>query len=162
MEGEDIYSYFGDIWLHSAKNPAEKEFLFSFRHYAKVLISPDEKWLVIKHRLGFAMIDAILFKNVDGLKYKEVKYLNHMAWTLFRDTHKQYKLNEFIDTYVEAMEWSSDSKSILIQVNRHDENSPKDTEPWYCIYDLTTDKMSLDFKRVFNRNTYQPSVNDKD
>ncbi|MBF0487681.1 MAG: hypothetical protein HQK98_05915 [Nitrospirae bacterium] len=32
---------------------------------------------------------------------------------------------------------------------------PKALEPWFCVYDVTTRKMTLDFS-VFNRDTYHP------
>ncbi|MEO5359710.1 MAG: hypothetical protein H7843_04605 [Nitrospirota bacterium] len=122
-----------------------------------MLISPDEKWLVINHKLGPSRIDALLFQKLNGLKYKEIKLLNPLAWAIFKKAHKQYKLPEFAHTYVEAVLWSSDSKSVMLQVYGHDNNSPQATEPWYCIYDLTTGKMTLDLNRVFNRDTYHPN-----
>ncbi|MEO5359706.1 MAG: hypothetical protein H7843_04585 [Nitrospirota bacterium] len=127
-----------------------------------MLISPDENWIVINYRVGSTDTDALLFQKIKGLEYEEVEYLNTKAWNLFRKTHKQYKIPEFGHSYTEAVRWSSDSKSILLYIYGHDDDSPKKLEPWFCIYDLTTGKMTLDFNRVFNRDTYHPNGKAKD
>ncbi|MEO5359708.1 MAG: hypothetical protein H7843_04595 [Nitrospirota bacterium] len=145
----------GDIWLYSTEDRSKKEFLFSFSRDAEVLISPDEKWLVINHTLEIKGAEAILFKKIKDLKYQRVKLLNPMAWALLKKTHKQ--IPGFGHSYTEALHWSSDSKSLMIELYGYDDKSQKALEPWYCIYDLTTGKMTLDFNRVFNRNTYHPN-----
>ncbi|WP_420265504.1 hypothetical protein [Candidatus Magnetominusculus dajiuhuensis] len=147
----------GDIWLYSKKNPSKKALLFSYERDADVLISPDEKWLVINYRAGCNVTDANLYKQIKDLKYEYVTSLNDFAWDLFRVTHKQYKIPDFFHNYAEAVLWSSDSKSVMIEIYGHDDISPKKLEPWYCIYDLTTGKMTLDFNRIFNRDTYHPN-----
>ncbi|MBF0554183.1 MAG: hypothetical protein HQK96_06430 [Nitrospirae bacterium] len=147
----------GDIWLYSKKNPSKKALLFSYERDADVLISPDEKWLIINYRAGTTDTDALLFKKVKDLEYEEIDYLNDKAWDLFRKTHRQYKIPQFGHSYAEAVLWSSDSKSVMIEIYGHDDLSQKNLEPWYCIYDLTTGKMTLDFNRVFNRDTYHPN-----
>ncbi|MEO5359405.1 MAG: hypothetical protein H7843_03030 [Nitrospirota bacterium] len=154
--GESLDDNSADIWLYSAKNPSKKLLLYSYERDADVLISPNEKWLVINYRYGSDVTDAILFKKAKGLKYDEKKYLNTLAWRLFRKMHKQYEIPEFGHNYTEAVLWSSDSKSVMVEIYGHDDLSPKALEPWFCIYDVTTGKMSLDFNRVFNRDTYHP------
>ncbi|MBF0516406.1 MAG: hypothetical protein HQK97_04685 [Nitrospirae bacterium] len=42
----------------------------------------------------------------------------------------------------------------MLRTYGHDDMSPKALEPWFCIYDVTTGEMSLDFNRIFNRDTY--------
>ncbi|MEO5359705.1 MAG: hypothetical protein H7843_04580 [Nitrospirota bacterium] len=147
----------GDIWLYSKNNPSKKALLFSYERDADVLISPDEKWLVINYRAGTTDTDALLYKNAKGLEYEVSELLNDKAWDLFRKTHKQYKIPDFGHSYAEAVRWSSDSKSILLYIYGHDDLSPKTLEPWFCVYDLTTGKMTLDFNRIFNRDTYHPN-----
>ncbi|MBF0457737.1 MAG: hypothetical protein HQK99_07565 [Nitrospirae bacterium] len=154
VDGYDGFS--GDIWLYSKKDPSKKTLLFSYERDADVIISPDEKWLIINYRAGTTDTDALLFQKVKGLEYKETKMLNDMAWDLFRKTHKQYQIPQFGHSYAEAVLWSSDSKSVMIQIYGHDDDSLKALEPWYCIYDLTTGKMTLDFN-VLNRDTYHPN-----
>ncbi|MCG6552177.1 MAG: hypothetical protein L7F77_07605 [Candidatus Magnetominusculus sp. LBB02] len=156
VDSEDS-SHSGDIWLYSAKDPSQKALLFSYERDADVLFSPDEKWLVINYRVRADESDALLFKRVNGLKYKETTFLNPLAWRFFKNKHKQYTLPAFNNNYVEAVQWSSDSKSLMVQVYGHDNNSPAASEPWYCLYDLTTGKMTLDFNRVFNRDTFHPN-----
>ncbi|MBF0459124.1 MAG: hypothetical protein HQK99_14635 [Nitrospirae bacterium] len=155
----------GDIWLFSAKNPSDRELLYSYERDASVLISPDEKWLVINDRSGTTDTDPLLYKRVKGLKYEEIENLYMKAWELFEKTHKKYKTHVFKrykrntillygHSYAEAVRWSSDSKSVLIEIYGHHDETPERLEPWYCIYDLTTGKMTLDFNRVFNRDTF--------
>ncbi|MBF0554182.1 MAG: hypothetical protein HQK96_06425 [Nitrospirae bacterium] len=155
--GEHPDDFYWDIWLYSRKNPSKKALLFSYERDADVLISSDEKWLVINYRVGTTDTDALLFKKVKDLEYEEIDYLNDKAWNLFRKTHRKYKIPQFGHSYVEAVLWSSDSKSVMLEIYGHDDLSPKRLEPWYCIYDLTAGKMTLDFDRVFNRDTYHPN-----
>lgn len=145
-----------EVWLYSTKNPAKKSLLYSYERDADVLFSHDEKWLVLNNGYGSDGTEAILFKKVNGLEYKPLKLLTEMAWDLFRKTHKQYQIPQFGHSYAEAVLWSSDSKSVMIQIYGHDDDSLKALEPWYCIYDLTTGKMTLDFN-VLNRDTYHPN-----
>ncbi|MBF0459081.1 MAG: hypothetical protein HQK99_14420 [Nitrospirae bacterium] len=158
----------GDIWLYSAKNPSKGEFLCSYEIDADVQFSYDEKWLVLNHNYGSDKTDAILFKKVKGLQYEEVKLLTYFAWELFEKTHKKYKVHVFKrykrntiplygHSYAKAVRWSSDSKSVLIEIYGHHDETPERLEPWYCIYDVTTGKMTLDFNRVFNRDTFHPN-----
>ncbi|MCG6552174.1 MAG: hypothetical protein L7F77_07590, partial [Candidatus Magnetominusculus sp. LBB02] len=133
----------GEIWLYSKKNPSKKELLFSYERDADALISPDEKWLVINNRAGNNVTDAGLYRQVKGLKYKFATSLNEYAWELFRKTHKRYKIPDFFHNYVEAVLWSSDSKSVMITICGNDDISPMKLEPWYCIYDLKKEEMTL-------------------
>lgn len=155
-DGDDICPR-GDIWLYSKDHPSKKALLFSYERDADILISPDEKWIVINHRVGNNITELILFKKVKGLKYERIAWIDVLAWNLFRKTHSQYKIPEFFHNYTEAVRWSSDSKSVLIYIYGHDDETPKKLEPWYCVYDVTTDAMTLDFNRVFNRDAYHPN-----
>ncbi|MBF0458036.1 MAG: hypothetical protein HQK99_09095 [Nitrospirae bacterium] len=45
----------------------------------------------------------------------------------------------------------------MIEIYGHHDEIPVRLEPWYCIYDVTTGKMTLNFNRVFNRDTFHPN-----
>ncbi|MEO5359404.1 MAG: hypothetical protein H7843_03025 [Nitrospirota bacterium] len=154
--GESIDDNSADIWLYSAKHPSKRAMLYSYDGDANVLFSHNEKWLVLNHRYGSDGTNAILFKKIKGLKYEQITSLNDFVWDLFKKTHKQYKIPEFDHSYTYAVFWSSDSKSVMLRTYGHDDLSPTMLDPWFCIYDVTTGKMSLDFNRVFNRDTYHP------
>ncbi|MBF0459080.1 MAG: hypothetical protein HQK99_14415 [Nitrospirae bacterium] len=175
--GDIIVKHFSDdksdimkseVWLYSANNPSKKVFLYSYDIYARILFSHDEKWLVLNNMYGSSGKDAILFREVEGLKYEEIENLYDKAWELFEKTHKKYKAHVFKKykrnlipfndhSYAEAVLWSSDSKSVLIEIYGHHDEIPVRLEPWYCIYDVTTGKMTLDFNSVFNRDTFHPN-----
>ncbi|MCG6552175.1 MAG: hypothetical protein L7F77_07595, partial [Candidatus Magnetominusculus sp. LBB02] len=138
---EDITN--SEVWLYSAKNPSKKFRLYSYEVDATVIFSDDEKWLVLNHRSGSNEASAILFKKDTGLKYEIIIVLNELAWDLFRKTHKRYKIPDFFHSYTKAVLWSSDSKSILLEIYGHDDATPKELEPWYCIYDLKKEEMTL-------------------
>ncbi|MBF0319294.1 MAG: hypothetical protein HQL01_05775 [Nitrospirae bacterium] len=153
---DDNWTVNSEVWLYSAKNPSKKLWLYSYERDAEVLFSPNEKWLALNHRYGCDGTDAILFKQVKGLKYEPIIGLSDLAWAFFIKTHRKYKIPHFDHCYTEAVRWSSDSKSVMLQTYGHDDMSPKKLDPWYCIYDLKTKKMTLDFS-VFNRDTYHPN-----
>ncbi|MCG6552176.1 MAG: hypothetical protein L7F77_07600 [Candidatus Magnetominusculus sp. LBB02] len=155
--GELLEDNSGDIWLYSKENPLKKAFLFSYERDADVIISPDEKWIAINYRYGCDGTSIILFKRIKGLKYEIDTWLTQFAWDFFRKKYKRHIIPEFGHSYAEAVLWSSDSKSVLIFIKGHDDDSPMKLEPWYCIYDLKKEEMTLDFNRVFNRDTYHPN-----
>ncbi|MCG6551986.1 MAG: hypothetical protein L7F77_06635 [Candidatus Magnetominusculus sp. LBB02] len=163
--GDIIVKHFSDyekdvmnseVWLYSVADPSKKAFLYSYLISARIIFSHDEKWLVLNNRYGSDGNEAILFKQVKGLKYELITSLDDLAWDFFKKTNRQYKIPIFDHSYTYAVQWSSDSRSVMLKTFGHDDLSPKTLEPWYCIYDVTTGKMSLDLNRVFNRDTYHP------
>ena len=161
----DKEKFFGKsfkIVLSSLADPLRKELLFEYDRIATATLSPNGKWIVINDRPYRGHCEPRLFKQQAGLKFAEVKgaKIHGKAVDLFI---RHNKLSPAIrksmtgegDCIVESLDWADDSNSLLLRISKGRTGEPVWIWNWHCIYDLKTQKASLDLN-ILNRGSILP------
>ncbi len=127
------------IFLMETTGHSKPIFLVSYRRNAKVLFSPNERWLVLNDNLGSNISQVRLFKRDQGLHYQEVADapLHAVVWTLFERRVPAGRV-DYVHTYTDVICWGPASDSLLIEI-RADGILLKDKlfeqfGPWRCVY----------------------------
>ena len=123
--------------------------------------SPNEEWIIINDRPIRGQCEPRLFHRVKGLKFAEVgeAKVRERAIDFFV---QQNKLPASIrksmigegDCFVEAYQWADDSNSFLVRMSKQRTNEPIWINDWYCIYDIRSQKVSLDLSAL-NRDAFK-------
>ncbi len=140
-----------EIWLATKKGAADQALLYAHERHADVLMSPDERWLVINDHAGSNVSEALLLRRVEGIRYSEVKEaeISAKAWRLFAQRRGLAKPPRYSHDYTNAIRWGSDSKAFLASVEGHDPidgngREPEAVDPWLFVFDATALRPSLD------------------
>ena len=159
----DSKKFFGKsfkIVLSSIANPSYKELLLEYDRDATATLSPNGRWIVVNDRPGRGYCEPRLFKQQHGLKFIEVKdakiqekAVNLLVRlnTLSRDIRKSM----IGDCIVESQTWADDSNSLLLRVSMGRTGEPIWIWNWWCVYDLTTQKTTIDLD-ILNRGSILP------
>lgn len=137
-----------EVWLKSIEDTLSPVFLYEFSRDAKVMVSPDEQWLIINNHMGSDISEVILFRKTTDLKFTELKTRNisRKSWQFFCRKNKITNLT-FHHQYVECMMWSSDSRYLLLKLSGY-ENDSNYADSWLCIYDIEKDSFSTDLSQM--------------
>lgn len=126
---------------------------------AKVLFSPDEKWIALNEDMDPGFSGVFLFRLGKGGRYGQVgnAHISARSWALIRRTTPALKTAPFNRRYAEAVNWSGDSRDILIRIYAEDSNTLEGLDDWYCVFDTTKLKVSLDLAPL-NKGKYHEAV----
>ncbi len=138
------------IWLVSASDPGKRRLLFIHHRAADVIFSEDEKWLVINDRSGSSLANLLLYRRKAELEYEKVDDLTSAAWAFFEKRQGKF---HFDHSYVEALRWAETSPPVLFLCLSGHMDSRNYTSEWYCLYNISTRKFSLNFARHNRRVT---------
>lgn len=147
------------ILISALSNRARKAVLFTYDRAAIPFSSADEKWIVINDRPARGDCIPRLFRRNGSVHFAEVKnadihtkvrdyFLRRTR--LSRSARKSVIEGQF---YVEAEQWSEDSKSLLIRISKETTGEPLYIRDWYCIYEIPTGTVTEDLS-IFNRGAY--------
>lgn len=138
------------IYLLDPKKPKERHPLCEFERDAEVVFSPDASWIAVNDLAGSSESYIRVFKRADRMVYTEVREdIGNSAWKLLATEHKIPYPVELIHAYAKAVQWSSNSKALLVSLSGHNDIN-QHVDNWLCVYDLRTHVSSLDL-RNFNR-----------
>ncbi|MGE5363342.1 MAG: hypothetical protein ACM3SM_04365 [Bacteroidota bacterium] len=137
-----------EVWLKSIEDTLSPVFLYEFSRDAKVMVSPDEQWLIINNHMGSDISEVILFRKTTALKFTELKTRNisGKSWQFFCRKNKITELT-FHHQYAECLMWSSDSRYLLLKLSGY-ENGSNYADSWLCIYDIEKDAFSTDLSQM--------------
>jgi len=146
-----------EIWLAAKNKPSDRELLYKFERGADVLISPDEQWLVVNDHMTSDESEVVLFKRGQGISFAEAKgaQIGPKAWNLFAKENQLAKPPGYDHQYVEAIQWSSNSRTFLLSISGHggEGDGKYHLDPWFCVYDVTTRQPTLNFK-LMNQDAF--------
>ena len=168
-----------EVWIVSAKDPAQRERLPDF--YEKsgsailhgVSISPDENWIVVAQHYGSHMNSTFLLHRTEGLKFAHMfnNTLDREAWRFFSKIEGVPLAK--IDAYKEpatplapasVYDWSNDSGRVLLGLSggltgKEDdvyyaaEHKQPGVDSWFFYYNTRTQKFEVTEKlRKANKN----------
>lgn len=147
------------IVLSSLADPSKKELLLEYERGATATLSPNGKWIVVNDRPTRGHCEPRLFKQQEGLKFTEVESakIREKAIDLFVQHNnsppaiRKSMIGEG-DCIVESLDWADDSNSLLLRVHKGKTGEPIWIWSWRCIYDLKTQKATLDLN-ILNRGS---------
>ena len=150
------------IVLSSLADPSQKELLFEYERYATATLSPNGKWIVINDRPGRGYCEPRLFKQDHGIKFTEVKNakIHEKAVDLLIKHNKlstvvRKSMIEEGECIVESQDWADDSNALLLRLSMGRTGEPIWIWNWWCLYDLSTEKVTLDLNTM-NRDSILP------
>jgi hypothetical protein len=160
----DSSIYSGQIWLSDAKNQNNRVLLMSYPRESydshDFIFSPDEAHLAVNSQILSDHASVSLVKRKTSLKYEFIASLgdhddNDPIWKYFDSVvgpYKGQKVSDDLDhIYARAVCWSEDGSALLLTLSGAYCEYLKLLN-WYCVYDLTTKKPTLDLN-CMNRNT---------
>jgi len=164
----DKEKFFGKsfkIVLSSLADPSRKRLLFEYERAATATISPNGKWIVVNDCSGRGYCEPRLFKQQEGLKFIEVKgaKISEKAIDLFIQHNnlspaiRKSMIGSEGECIVESLVWADDSNSMLLRVSMGRTGEPIWIWSWRCIYDLKTQKATLDLN-ILNRGSILPGM----
>lgn len=146
-----------EIWLVSREKPESRFFLSEFGYTARVLFSPNEKWIALDDIVDVCCRqDVLLFRRGGDGRYTNVKAAAIAAKSLvpirrMLPTLKGVKLDRL---YVHAVEWSDNERALLVRVNGEVTDGGHILHPCFCVYDVERLTASLDLA-MFNKNNHE-------
>jgi hypothetical protein len=151
--------YAREIWLSLASDPLQKELLFKHNRYAQVIMSPDEKWIVLNNDFASNVSDPLLCKRGKGLKFDLVGKPGEIGmkiWTFFEKSNNVKAPLDYGHQYVDAVLWGSNSRTVLFCAKGHEDESHY-LNPWFCVFNVETDKLSLDLRELDKGSLVDPT-----
>jgi len=144
-----------EVWLAPAGKAESRYRLHDYGLGAKVVFSPDEKWIALNNFDRPDTFVVILFKRGKDGRYKEVKNarISARSWAMMRRAAPYLKGVRFNRQYTEAVDWSGDSRAILIRLSGEDTETLDVFDNWYCVFDTQKFKASQDLA-LLNRGKY--------
>ncbi len=140
------------LWVRSKTNPSDATLIYEYVRDADVLFSPDEKWLIVNDYAGSNLSEIVLFRQERGTKFTQSQI--DVTGIVWRSFSTRYRLRHGLDLdhqYIEGVRWAENSKAFLVVLWGHTDIN-RYVDPWYCAFDLTTQRPSLDLA-VMNRGS---------
>jgi hypothetical protein len=139
------------IWLRDAERKSDPKLLFEHQRIAEVLFSADDRWIAINDQPLSNLADVRGFRRVSGLDYKEIEkaHVARKCWALLDRAASRAVSKRLDHTYVYAVRWSPDSRTLLLAVQGHTGNDIA-VKDWLCVFDVEHLKASTDL-RLMNR-----------
>lgn len=129
-----------EVWIVSAKDPAERERLPGFYMeegtgvVSGVAISPDENWMLVAQHRGSHMNATYLFHRKEGLKFEDVfpnakwppdpeseDRFDNEAWKFFSKAEgvplAKIDMKDLGPAQISFLDWSADSRRLLIDLH---------------------------------------------
>lgn len=140
-----------EAFLVRQKSPKQRELLCTFDRDAEFLFSPDGCWIAMNDNCGSAGNLIRFFRLRVGGKYgkfSEFKLpVTDSAWQFLQERHQVGYPEKFDHIYADVKLWSRDSSAVLLHLSGYGDRSHW-VDHWYCVYDLETQKASLDLPRM--------------
>ena len=112
----------------------------------KVFVSPDDSWIIVQSGGGSLGVTLRVFKRENGMLYPEVSKLDITGAVLKSAFDGDASGAEKLDhVYTRLIEWSADSKSILVSVSGH--GGGRTLSPSFAIYDLASQSIGFDLTK---------------
>jgi len=143
-----------DIWLSPKDHKDNAVKLCETPGWGNLNIhfSPDDFWIIVEDGGASLGIHLTLFQRVKGVNFKEMKDVD-IEGKAIQFAMKQNGLlgeGDLDHQYVHVLNWSSDSKFILISVSgagRRDKYGVS-IAGWNVIYNLGTGQFSFDLNKI--------------
>jgi hypothetical protein len=147
------YTY--QVWLSSYANPTNRALLFAHDRSVAVLVSDDERWLLINNFSGSDTAEPLLFRRTSPIRYAPVGGidLERKLWNAAAEQLGFPKDAMFDHRYAAAVCWMGETHKLLMRVWGHQSGEYYVTE-WFCIYDADRDEISFDLAAA-NRGAFQ-------
>ena len=141
-----------EIWLSLRSDPSKKELLISHWRIAEVLMSDDEKWIIINNKFASDNSVPMLCRHAKGIDYKFVRdiadvSIGKRAWQFFEKEHHLKVPLDYGHEYVDAIRWGSNSHTVLLQIQGHEDESHY-LDPWFCVLNVETLALTLDLREL--------------
>jgi hypothetical protein len=144
------------IWTAMNGRPANKSLLFEYGdpEAVTVLVSEDDKWLVLNHRAGSNLTRPILFRKVSGWRFQKVKDINleNVVWSAAATNQGFSAKTGFDHSYSEAVCWLGDSHSLVLRAWGY-QSGEYALDHWFCISSVETKKTTFDLSAL-NKRTF--------
>jgi hypothetical protein len=124
------------IWLASRNFPSRRTLLYEHNRYAEVLFSRDERWIAITDYYFSNESEVVLFRKKRELEYEQVEAVNvsAKAWDFFAEENHLTEI-DLHHTYVKAVRWLPDSRSLLVSLDGYGDKHRLD--PWFFTFDVS-------------------------
>ncbi|XHR28740.1 MAG: hypothetical protein ACFUZC_22840 [Chthoniobacteraceae bacterium] len=134
--------YKHEVWLVSTADASKRMLLYTHQRNVRVVLSPDDRWLIINNEFASNESNLLLFRQKKGIKFEEVKDdIANGAWNFL--AKKEKKAPCLDHNYAEVLRWTDDH-TVLICLSGH-LDSKNHVQDWLCLYDVTTKTFSTDF-----------------
>lgn len=160
------------IWLVATDDPAKRHLLYTHHRQAGIIFSDDQAWLVINDHCGSAGSSSILYRRKAPPVYELVTDLYVAAWKFFNernglkepskgksedvqnhDREHGLEANPFDHRYMDAICWAgADPPTLLIRLSGYEDGHSR-AGPWFCLYDVRSQKFTTDFDAYNKMNT---------
>jgi hypothetical protein len=136
------------IWLSYTKSDSPAALLFEHRRAAKVVFSPNDKWIAIDDFFGSGSADVRIFGRISGLKYEEVENaeVTSKCWALVDRIHGKSVAKALDHHYIETVRWAPDSGALLLKAWGYVSGEPLEVNDWLCIFDVERQEASTDLR----------------
>ncbi|PTY04076.1 hypothetical protein DB346_04605 [Verrucomicrobia bacterium LW23] len=96
-----------EVWLADRNNRDNRVFLFRHVRLAEVLISPDQRYLVINNAYASSASSLLLYERASGLEYRQVRDGKEMSTSITAALSKQLgsSLDKMESLYIRADKW---------------------------------------------------------
>ncbi|GEM_PF-3394927 len=143
------------IWLRDIQGKISPSLLFEHHRGAKILFSPDERWIVVNDNPTSDFADVRLFRRSEGLSYHELNNAEagKKCWALFDRISRRSISDKFDHRYVQAIRWAPDSRAVLLVARGYlsGEEQQFYTDDWRCIFDVDRLEASTDIRLMSRR-----------
>jgi len=145
------------IWTAAKGRRTNKSLLFEYGdpEGVTVLVSADDKWLVLNHRAGSDLTHPILFRKVSDGRFEKTKDINleDVVWSTAATNQGFTTKTIFDHSYSEALCWLGDSHSLVLRAWGY-YSGEYGLDHWYCIYSVDTKKVTFDLSAL-NKRAFQ-------
>lgn len=143
------------LWISDYHNPRNRVLLYDYDRSATVCFSPDEKWLVVNDYCGSSEAASVLFRRAKGILFERVKDLDldSIAWSAAAREQRFSPSDVFDHQYSEVLCWLGESGKLVIHAWGY-YGGVRSLDDWFCIFDVTTRKVSFDLSSV-NAGSYR-------
>jgi hypothetical protein len=139
------------IWIAMMGSGTNKSLLFDYSdpEAVKVLVSADDKWLVLNHRAGSGLTRPILFKKASGGRFEKAKDidLEAVVWRAAANNQGFSTKTVFDHSYSEALCWLGDSHSLVLRAWGY-QSGEYGLDHWHCLYNVDTRNATFDLSAL--------------
>jgi hypothetical protein len=150
------------IWLIRRDRPQERELLFEesvyMNRWPTVLMSPDERWLIINDRPFSNEHFIRLFKRKKRLRYEEVQpgRVNERVWIRAAKQYGMPSSRHYCHRYVWAVRWAENSEAVFLQADGYGGDFTHSLDGWNCVLDVKTLRVTTAGLEAVNRAAFKP------
>jgi hypothetical protein len=145
-----------ELWLRATNAPERRTLLATYVRDADVVFSPDCSAVALNDYVGSNIAEVRLFRRVGNGAYEPLP-VKDPTGTVWRAIMQRYRIGDLAKwlnhTYVGAVAWSADSQALLLRLRGHTDLRDR-LDDWYCVYDVATNRVSLDLSVMNGSSVY--------